>query len=91
MDTGIEFKITGSSEAAQEEALVRALVSRLARPRAGEPAAGSSGNEKVLHTFTGVVDGGGPYGSLLRDSTGNLFGTASYGGKNGGGVLFVLH
>ena len=42
MDTGIEFKITGSSEAAQEEALVRALVSRLARPRAGEPAAGSA-------------------------------------------------
>jgi uncharacterized repeat protein (TIGR03803 family) len=42
----------------------------------------SSGNETVLHNFTGGSDGGAPYnfGSLLRDSAGNLYGTTSAGG-----------
>jgi uncharacterized repeat protein (TIGR03803 family) len=38
------------------------------------------GNETVLHTFTGGSDGYGPFGSLIRDWRGNLFGTASNGG-----------
>ena len=39
-----------------------------------------NGNETVLHTFTGGTDGYAPYGSLIRDRQGNLFGAASNGG-----------
>jgi uncharacterized repeat protein (TIGR03803 family) len=36
--------------------------------------------ETVLHTFTGGTDGGGPSGVTI-DSSGNLYGTAVYGGN----------
>jgi len=37
--------------------------------------------EKVLHHFSGGADGGySYYGGLVRDSAGNLYGTASFGG-----------
>jgi len=53
-----------------------------------------AGNESVLYAFTGGSDGGDPLGGLLRDSTGNLYGTASSGGtlagSNGPGVVFEL-
>jgi uncharacterized repeat protein (TIGR03803 family) len=38
------------------------------------------GAATVLHTFTGGSDGQTPYGSLLVDSSGNLFGTSQAGG-----------
>ncbi len=50
---------------------------------------------KVLHTFTGP-DGYGPVGQLVRDSAGNLYGTASAGGsgictgQSGCGAAFKL-
>jgi len=37
----------------------------------------TQGNETVLHTFTGTSDGGKPAFGLVRDSGGNLYGTAS--------------
>jgi uncharacterized repeat protein (TIGR03803 family) len=41
----------------------------------------SSGNFTVLHTFTGgSTDGQYPSSTLVRDSSGNLYGTASEGG-----------
>jgi uncharacterized repeat protein (TIGR03803 family) len=40
----------------------------------------STGVYSVLHTFTGGTDGGWPFGSLLRDVSGNLYGTAYSGG-----------
>ena len=36
--------------------------------------------EKTLHSFTGGGDGGIPYGSLLRDALGNLYGMTWEGG-----------
>jgi uncharacterized repeat protein (TIGR03803 family) len=53
---------------------------------------------QVLYTFTGKSDGGGPYGGLIRDSSGNLYGTAPLGGSfkpgycrpGGCGVVFKL-
>jgi uncharacterized repeat protein (TIGR03803 family) len=36
--------------------------------------------ETVLYSFTGGADGGQPYGQLIRDHQGNLFGTTIYGG-----------
>lgn len=40
-----------------------------------------SGNETILFTFTGKRDGGQPVGGLILDSKGNLYGTATEGGK----------
>jgi uncharacterized repeat protein (TIGR03803 family) len=42
----------------------------------------SSGwTEKVLHAFTGGIDGRTPYSGVVFDSAGNLYGTASSGGN----------
>ncbi len=55
----------------------------------------TTGKETVLHRFTGP-DGSHPWGGLLRDSFGNLYGTASSGGNlacghvGGCGVVFKL-
>jgi uncharacterized repeat protein (TIGR03803 family) len=52
---------------------------------------GDSGYDfKVLYTFTGGADGGGPGAGLIRDPAGNLYGTASVGGSGGVGVVFKL-
>lgn len=45
------------------------------------PASGGGWTEIILHSFTGGSDGGNPYGSLVADSSGNLYGTASRGGN----------
>jgi uncharacterized repeat protein (TIGR03803 family) len=45
--------------------------------------------ETVLHSFTGGADGGVPYGSLIFDAQGNLYGTADNGGI-GYGVVFKM-
>jgi len=42
--------------------------------------------ETVLHDFTGGSDGGNPYGSVVMDSRGNLYGTASIGGGGYGDI-----
>jgi uncharacterized repeat protein (TIGR03803 family) len=49
-----------------------------------------SGQETVLYSFTGGSDGGTPLAGVIRDSAGNLYGTASGGGKRAGGVVFKL-
>ncbi len=36
----------------------------------------------TLYSFTGGLDGGNPYDTLLRDDSGNLYGTAEVGGWN---------
>jgi uncharacterized repeat protein (TIGR03803 family) len=39
-----------------------------------------SGQETVLYSFSGYSDGGVPYGGLVMDSAGDLYGTTSQGG-----------
>jgi uncharacterized repeat protein (TIGR03803 family) len=52
--------------------------------------------EKVLHNFGISPDGSNPYGNLIFDSAGNLYGTTSYGGTGancsfgGCGVVFEM-
>ena len=50
--------------------------------------------ETILHTFTGLADGGVPIGSLLLDKQGNLYGATGRGGNTactaGCGVIFEL-
>jgi hypothetical protein len=43
-----------------------------------------SGKESVLYAFTGGADGYAPYGDLLRDEAGSLYGAASNGGDVSG-------
>jgi uncharacterized repeat protein (TIGR03803 family) len=50
----------------------------------------TSGKETVLHTFTGGADGATPRAELIRDATGNLYGTALQGGRFGCGVVFRI-
>jgi uncharacterized repeat protein (TIGR03803 family) len=54
-----------------------------------------SGKETVLHSFTGGSDGAFPYAGLTFDASGNLYGTAGFGGakcygSNTCGVVFKL-
>jgi uncharacterized repeat protein (TIGR03803 family) len=44
----------------------------------------ATGKEKVLYAFTGGADGAYPYGGLVFDSVGNLYGTANSGGTGSG-------
>ena len=51
-----------------------------------------SGDETILHAFTGYPDGDGsnPSGSLLLDNAGHLFGTTQGGGATGYGSVFQV-
>jgi len=44
----------------------------------------------VLHNFTGSPDGSLPYGSLIRDQAGTLYGTTETGGASGAGTVFKV-
>ncbi|MFL6691273.1 MAG: choice-of-anchor tandem repeat GloVer-containing protein [Alphaproteobacteria bacterium] len=53
------------------------------------------GTETVLHSFAGGSDGFGPYGGVVVDKDGNVYGSTSYGGGsgcsgNGCGIIFKL-
>ena len=50
----------------------------------------ASGTETVLYSFTGSPDGYSPWGGLLRDKAGNLYGTTVSGGASGYGTVFKL-
>jgi uncharacterized repeat protein (TIGR03803 family) len=57
-----------------------------------------TGHETVLHAFTGGTNGAGPDAAVIRDSAGNLYGTAEFGGNlscaagsgQGCGIVFKL-
>jgi uncharacterized repeat protein (TIGR03803 family) len=55
-----------------------------------------SGNLTILHTFVVLDNGAGPYGGVIMDSSGNLYGAASSGGNlsdcqtGGCGVIYKI-
>jgi uncharacterized repeat protein (TIGR03803 family) len=49
-----------------------------------------AGTQTVLYSFSGGADGGQPNASLIRDATGNLYGTTIGGGAFGHGTVFKL-
>jgi len=53
----------------------------------------AAGKEKVLYTFcsaSNCTDGVSPFGPLVFDRNGNLYGTTEAGGTNGTGTVFKL-
>jgi uncharacterized repeat protein (TIGR03803 family) len=60
--------------------------------RLAPPAPSHTGwRQEVLHTFTDrPSDGKNPYGNLVVDSTGTLYGTTAVGGASGFGAIFRL-
>jgi uncharacterized repeat protein (TIGR03803 family) len=63
--------------------LLSALLLIAARPAQAQ-------TEAVLYSFTGGNDGGNPYGGLILDGQGNLYGATVYGGTYGYGAVFEL-
>lgn len=53
-------------------------------------AAGGKWEEKVLHNFNHGPDGFEPAATLIMDGAGNLYGTASGGGRGYAGLVFEL-
>jgi uncharacterized repeat protein (TIGR03803 family) len=100
--TGMEtvlYSFTGGADGANPQA-------GLARDSAGNlygttTSGGASGNgvvftldptgkETVIYSFTGGADGALPYARLVRDSSGNLYGTTISGGASRNGVVFKV-
>ena len=50
----------------------------------------TSGNFTTVYSFTGAADGARPQAGVIVDSKGDIFGTASGGGANGVGTVFVI-
>ena len=54
------------------------------------PAGGGNWTERDLHDFGSLSAGLFPYGGVVFDTTGNLYGTTSTGGTSNGGTVFKL-
>src|ERR1700680_3764831 len=50
----------------------------------------SEAKETVLHHFGVGSDGQAPYGRVISDASGNLYGTTAFGGTSGAGIVFQL-
>ena len=55
-----------------------------------QPSSGGQWKLATLYAFKGTPDAGSPYGGLVADSSGSLYGTTYYGGANGYGSVFKL-
>jgi uncharacterized repeat protein (TIGR03803 family) len=54
------------------------------------PEAPAGWTESILYNFSGGSDGSQPYGGLIFDSAGNLYGTTFQGGASGAGTVYKL-
>jgi uncharacterized repeat protein (TIGR03803 family) len=60
------------------------------------PSGGTAWHETLIHSFNGdtgdpsTTDGASPYGGLIFDARGNLYGTTAQGGSNDFGTVFSL-
>jgi uncharacterized repeat protein (TIGR03803 family) len=51
---------------------------------------GAARTETIVHKFEDGDDGAVPYGGLIADKLGNLYGAATEGGSGGGGTIYEL-
>ena len=49
-----------------------------------------NGYETIMYAFQDNDDGANPLSALIRDKAGNLYGTTSWVGANGGGTIFKI-
>ncbi len=49
-----------------------------------------AGNESIIYSFEAAPQGREPYGGVILDSSGNLYGTTYLGGKQASGTVFKL-
>jgi uncharacterized repeat protein (TIGR03803 family) len=54
------------------------------------PGTNGEWTETVIYSFNSQNYGDGPYGRLIFDAAGNLYGTTQSGGSGGGGIAFEL-
>ena len=54
------------------------------------PNGDGSWTESIIYTFQGGTDGNNPYGGVVFDAAGNLYGTTASGGPGGRGTVFKL-
>jgi hypothetical protein len=54
------------------------------------PVAAHTAKERVLYSFAGGNDCGGPFSGLTADALGNLYGTTFAGGDDFDGTVFKL-
>lgn len=92
------YSVLGSTISNAEAPLIQAQDARLYGPALDQGnnqgldfdlTLGGSFNTNVYH-FGALTDGGLPSGSLVQGSDGTMFGTASFGGANGFGVLYSI-
>ena len=55
-----------------------------------KPTSAGEWSFKTLYAFQGQPDGSFPYGALLFDAAGNIYGTTYYGGSDGIGSIYKL-
>jgi uncharacterized repeat protein (TIGR03803 family) len=51
---------------------------------------GTGWTQNTLYAFTDGNDGSTPYGGVIQDAAGNLYGTTTTDGANGGGTVFEM-
>jgi uncharacterized repeat protein (TIGR03803 family) len=51
---------------------------------------GSGWTQSIVYHFQNGADGNHPWGGLIFDEAGNLYGTTTYGGSGNGGTVFQL-
>jgi len=51
---------------------------------------GSGWTYNSLYDFTGGNDGSKPYGNVIFNAAGDMFGTAAFGGSSGAGVVWEI-
>ena len=92
------YSFTGGADGSSPNSVIRDSAGNLYGTTSGGGASGAgvvfkvdkSGDETVLYSFTGGADGGNPFGGVVRDSVGNLYGVTDGGGGNGVGVVFKV-
>ena len=78
---GALYGVTGSGGAQGS-----GVAFRLAPPGDGQ----AEWTETTLHSFNGTTDGNAPFGALVADENGVLYGSTVAGGTGSGGVVFSL-
>jgi uncharacterized repeat protein (TIGR03803 family) len=54
------------------------------------PSGGGTWSEQLVHSFRQGTDGSAPYGGVITNGSGNVYGTTFFGGIHNGGTVFEI-